>query len=80
METGQDWGHQPVGLEGGTGEQRRVARLQQGRQGQLSREDKESRQVGIDQVSNYRERTVCTSSKLFNDDRSDQHQLGHSRQ
>eukprot|EP00972_Heterocapsa_arctica_P096230 14196916-Heterocapsa_arctica.AAC.1 len=80
MEAGQDRGHQPVGPEGGPGEQGRMARLQQGTEGQLSRDTRERRQVCRGLALNYRDDRFCKYCGNFNDDRSDQHQLGHSRQ
>eukprot|EP00972_Heterocapsa_arctica_P041731 6152987-Heterocapsa_arctica.AAC.1 len=68
-----------MGHEGGPGEQCGVARLQQG-EGQLSRDFRERRQVGRGLLSNYREGRFCTYNEFIYDYRSDQHQLGHSRQ
>eukprot|EP00972_Heterocapsa_arctica_P077186 11384941-Heterocapsa_arctica.AAC.1 len=79
MEAGQGRGHQPMGHEGGPGDQCRVARLQQG-EGQLSRDVRERRQARRGPKSNYRNDRCCTYCGFINDDRSDQHQLGHSRQ
>eukprot|EP00972_Heterocapsa_arctica_P071039 10495376-Heterocapsa_arctica.AAC.1 len=78
MEAGQGWGHQPVGPEVGRGEQCRVVRFRQ--EGQVSREDRESLQACRGLALNYRNDRFCTYRNFINDDRSDQHQLGHSRQ
>eukprot|EP00972_Heterocapsa_arctica_P032784 4826718-Heterocapsa_arctica.AAC.1 len=54
-------------------------RLQQGER-QVSRDDRVRRQVWRGLVHNYRDDRFCAYRKFISDDRSDQHQLGHSRQ
>eukprot|EP00972_Heterocapsa_arctica_P032935 4845371-Heterocapsa_arctica.AAC.1 len=77
LEAGQDWGHQPMGSEGGHGEQCRVEGLQQGEQ--LSRDFRGRTQDFRSRARDYRNDRFCTHRKFINDDRSNQHQLAYSR-